>query len=114
VDWNRESIKRLYGEVGARVRGARKQHGWTQDELAHAVGLTRSSVANIEAGRQHALAHVVMLIARALDTPVEELLPSGRELDKLAMVQTPVFDLDGQPDSTQDFVTSAIRRAAGG
>jgi transcriptional regulator with XRE-family HTH domain len=114
VDWSKDSIDRLYADIGIRVRGARTQHGWTQEELAHAVGLTRSSVANLEAGRQRTLAHVMVLIAQALGIPVETLLPSGQELDKIADVQAPALDLDGQPDSTQDFVTSVMRRATGG
>lgn len=113
MNWNEESIKRLYVEVGARIRSTRKQHGWSQDELAHSVRLTRSSIANIEAGRQRAPAHVVVLIAHALDVSVETLLPSGPELDSLATFQAPTLDLEGQPASTHDFVTTTIRRATG-
>lgn len=113
MDWNEESIKRLYGEIGARIRSARKQRGWSQVDLADAVGLTRSSIANIEAGRQRAPAHIVVLIAHTLDVSVEALLPSGSELDSLAIFQAPALDLEGQPASTHDFVTTAIRRATG-
>jgi transcriptional regulator with XRE-family HTH domain len=114
VDWSEDSIKRLYAEIGARVRSARKQHGWNQVDLAHAVGLTRSSIANIEAGRQRALVHVVVLAAHALGVPVETLLPLGSELDNTAILRAPALDLEGQSNSTHDFVTTAIRRATGG
>jgi len=113
VDWSESSIKRLYAEIGIRIRSARKQGGWSQDDLGAAVGLTRSSIANIEAGRQRAPAHIVVLIAHTLGVPVETLLPSGAELDSLATFQAPALDLKGQPDSTHDFVTTAIRRATG-
>lgn len=101
-------------EIGSRVRQARKRQGWSQLDLAQAVDLTRSSVANLEAGRQRPPVHVALLIAQALDVPVEELLPSGADLDKFVRVQNPAIDLDGQPAATHEFVTSAIRRATGG
>jgi transcriptional regulator with XRE-family HTH domain len=109
-----DAIKALYAEIGARVRRARKQRGWSQADLAHAVNLTRSSIANLEAGRQRSLIHVALLIAQALDVPVDALLPSGPELDKLVRLQSPAVNLDGQSISTHEFVTTAIRRATGG
>lgn len=109
-----EALKALYTEIGARVRHARKRHGWSQLDLARAVDLTRSSVANLEAGRQRPPVHVALLIAHALDVPVEDLLPSGPDLDRFVKVQSPDIDLDGQPAATHEFVTAAIRRATGG
>jgi transcriptional regulator with XRE-family HTH domain len=109
-----DAIKALYVEIGARVRGARKQRGWSQADLAHAVNLTRSSIANLEAGRQRSLIHVALLIAQALGVPVDTLLPSGPELDKLVRLQSPAVDLDGQSISAHEFVTTVIRRATGG
>lgn len=44
--------KLLYRQVGARIEQIRSTLGITQDELAKKVGLTRTSVTNIEAGRQ--------------------------------------------------------------
>jgi transcriptional regulator with XRE-family HTH domain len=115
VDWNEEATRRLYAEIGTRIRRARKQHGWNQVDLARAVDLTRSSIANIEAGRQRALTHVVVLIAQALSVPVETLLPSAHDLDKIAAIQPPsIGELEGQSETTHDFVTTALRRVAGG
>lgn len=42
---------------GASVRDARKSRGFRQEDLAERTGLTRSSVANIESGRQHTSAY---------------------------------------------------------
>ena len=109
-----ESLKALYTEIGAQVRRARKRQGWSQLDLARAVDLTRSSVANLEAGRQRPPVHVALLIAHALDVPVNDLLPSGPDLDRFVKVQSPDIDLDGQPEATHEFVTAAIRRATGG
>jgi transcriptional regulator with XRE-family HTH domain len=109
-----EAIRALYAEIGSRVRRVRKRQGLSQVDLAHAVNLTRSSIANLEAGRQRPPVHVALLIAQALDVPVDVLLPSGEELDKFVRVPAPVVDLDGQSDSAHEFVTTVIRRATGG
>lgn len=37
-------------EIARRVRAARTAHGWSQGELADAAGVSRPSVARIEAG----------------------------------------------------------------
>lgn len=114
MTWSDEAIKRLYVEIGSRVRRARRKRGLNQIDLASATNLTRSSIANLEAGRQRPPLHVAVLIAQVLDVPVDALLPSGEELDELGMVQTPEIDLEGQSPSAHDFVTAALRRATGG
>jgi transcriptional regulator with XRE-family HTH domain len=75
--WGEEALQELYAGIGARVQHARRQRAWTQSQLAAAVGLTRASIANLEAGRQRPPVHVAVLIARALGVPAEELLPSS-------------------------------------
>jgi transcriptional regulator with XRE-family HTH domain len=78
-----EAAGALCAETGARVQHARKRQGWTQLDLARAVGMTRSSIANLETGRQRPPVHIVLLIARVLDVPVTDLLPSGRDPSKI-------------------------------
>lgn len=115
MDWSDEAIKQLYTDIGARIRSARKLRGSTQSDLASAVKLKRSSVANMEAGRQHMLVHTLVLVAQSLDVPLEDLLPSTSELEKLARAPDSVLtELEGQPEATHDFVTAALRRATGG
>jgi transcriptional regulator with XRE-family HTH domain len=55
-----------YVQLGARIRDARKAAELTQTELAAEVGLERSSIANMEAGRQQPSADRVMAIGMAL------------------------------------------------
>lgn len=52
-------------EYGARVKAARIAAGLTQTELSTLLALERSSVANIEAGRQQQTAEQVILTANA-------------------------------------------------
>lgn len=50
-------------ELGARIAEARNAAGLSQSDLSTRMGLTRSSVANTEAGRQKMRAEQVMAIA---------------------------------------------------
>ncbi|MGW0904969.1 helix-turn-helix domain-containing protein [Streptomyces sp. NPDC002853] len=68
-------INDLYSEVGQRITGARKARGYTQADLGRTVGLSRSSIANVESAVQRAPFHILLGIAQALDVdPVGLLL----------------------------------------
>lgn len=69
----------VYAPLGKRVRLLRERASLTQDELARGVGLTRTSVTNIEGGRQKVLLHTLYDIAEALGVPPEALLPTVSE-----------------------------------
>jgi transcriptional regulator with XRE-family HTH domain len=47
----------------------------SQSALAGRIGFTRSSVANLEAGRQRIALHLLVLLARALDCEPATLIP---------------------------------------
>jgi len=68
---------RIYSLFGSRVAALRHERGLKQAELAQRIGLSRSSVANIEAGRQKVLLHQISDIAQALDlSDVRSLMPA--------------------------------------
>jgi transcriptional regulator with XRE-family HTH domain len=60
--------------VGQRILDARTEGGLTQQQLADQVGLTRSSIANIEAGRQSFDALQLAQFARALRVTLDALI----------------------------------------
>jgi transcriptional regulator with XRE-family HTH domain len=60
--------------LGERVRLARQNADLLQGELGRRVGLSRSSVANIEAGRQDTTVTVLARIAEALGRTVGQLV----------------------------------------
>jgi DNA-binding XRE family transcriptional regulator len=63
-------IEVIYKQLGLRIRTVRETLGWTQLDLAKHIGLTRTSVVNIEQGRQRILLHDLETIAKAfLMTP---------------------------------------------
>ena len=72
-------IEPLYREIGLRIAHARGRAGTTQQHLANAVGLTRTSVANIEAGRQRVMVHQLVAMASALGVRVCNIIPGSAE-----------------------------------
>lgn len=70
-----DKILRLIGE---RVRSFRTAAGMTQDDLADMIGYTRSSIANVEAGRQDLTATRIHAIAEALYVSPADLLCEPR------------------------------------
>ena len=71
--------KNFYKRLGQRIREARTRSGLTQQELAAKVDLTRTSVTNIELGRQKLLVHALVEIAAALQVAPDKLLPAAAE-----------------------------------
>jgi len=65
----------LYSEIGRRIKAEREALGFHQHDLAQEIGMTRTSLTNIEAGRQRLPIHVLYAIATALGIPVSDLLP---------------------------------------
>ena len=65
----------LYVAFGERLRELRSTKDLTQAALGRRVGLTRTSITNIEAGRQHISLGVLYRLADALGEPAGALLP---------------------------------------
>ncbi len=59
--------------LGNSVRDLRRNLGITQEDLGKRVDLTRQSIIAIEKGRFTPSIHTVLMLARALKTPVDEL-----------------------------------------
>jgi DNA-binding XRE family transcriptional regulator len=74
--------------LGAIVRESRREHGITQGAMAETLGLSRSSIANMEAGRQHPNAFTVARLVAILDLQIPGYMPApevvGRLLHELA------------------------------
>ena len=66
--------KNYYVALGRQVAKAREGK-MTQDTLAQKLSLTRTSIINIEKGRQQVLVHTLADIANALGVSVAELMP---------------------------------------
>jgi transcriptional regulator with XRE-family HTH domain len=66
----------IYAELGAIIRARRESTGMSQDVLASKVGLSRTSITNIERGRQSVLVHQLVSFAAALGVEPAELIPT--------------------------------------
>lgn len=56
----------FYAALGANIRKRREKLGLTQDQLAGEIGLSRTSIVNIEAGRQGIAVHQFVDISESL------------------------------------------------
>lgn len=62
------------------MKQLRNEENLTQKDLANSIGVSRTSIVNIEGGNQHAPLHVLWDIAETLDGELESLIPSKREI----------------------------------
>jgi transcriptional regulator with XRE-family HTH domain len=98
----------FYRHVGAQVRSARIAAGVSQAAVAARVGLTRSSVANLEAGRQHISLYHFSLITRALNAEFGDLLPTHSAQPNANILTDLCDELADSPDTAKEFVRGAI------
>jgi transcriptional regulator with XRE-family HTH domain len=87
VQVNDSKLHRLIGET---LRDRRKQTGMTQTDLASKVGLLRTSITNIEAGRQKPPIQVLYNICLVLGIEAREILPTNAEALQGEMVEVEV------------------------
>lgn len=103
-------MRRFYEEVGRRLRQARTEADLTQQQLAAKVGLSRASVANIEAGRQPFLLHSLNAFAAALEVKPCALLPDNGA--KAAEIDLPVEkELQDLSEAEQRWVRRVLTPA---
>jgi transcriptional regulator with XRE-family HTH domain len=73
--------KSIYGQIGTRIAEARRlrQPLFRQEQLAEAVGLSRTALVNIEKGRHRIQIDTLYAIAHALGIKLADLLPPPAE-----------------------------------
>lgn len=73
----KESSQRIafYQQLGENIRKCRNHRGLSQERLANLVGLTRTSLTNIEKGRQHPPLHTLCEIIVQLKVDFVDLIP---------------------------------------
>lgn len=101
----------LYTEFGKILKQKRSQVNLTQEDLAARIKLGRTSVTNIEKGRQQVSLEVLYDLARALGVEPKDLLPDNTPLGSLSPVmesEVSEFDPEIQPD-IRKFLYSSVR-----
>jgi transcriptional regulator with XRE-family HTH domain len=94
------AIKAFYADFGQRLRQARGNT--SQQQLGTRVGLSRGSISNIEAGRQHIPLHLLPRLARAVGVaPADLIAPDeiGHDVDVTGLA----------PDEARFVATVAAR-----
>ncbi len=82
--------EKFYKLLGELINQKRRTANKSQDELAKLVGLFRTSITNIEAGRQKIRLYTLYQIAAALEIPINNLLPDveGGPEDLLSLLNS--------------------------
>lgn len=112
----------FYRALGGALRKARVAKGIKQGPLAGAVGLSRTSITNIERGRQPIEVEVLVRLAMTLGTSVTDLIPmrevteralprKARHLDpqKRAWVRRIISPVDGGGEGEKNGSTIRAR-----
>lgn len=76
-------------DVRSRLRWLRGSLGWSQQELAHRVGISRAEVSGIETGRLKPSVAVALALARTFDCRVEEIFTLSEPVDPTPRWVTP-------------------------
>lgn len=99
----------FYKQVGLRIREARKERGLSQDVLAKSVGLNRTSLSNVEKGRQKLLLHTFFGIAGRLGAEPNSLLPERTDSGKTV----PEKHLAALANQERAFIEAALNQRKG-
>jgi transcriptional regulator with XRE-family HTH domain len=95
----------LRREFGALIRQLRRKVGMTQDAVAEGSGLSRTSVVNIESGRQGVSLETLYRLAEALACDATALLPA------LPRAQMPRIAIGDDSEESKQAVMRVLQRA---
>jgi transcriptional regulator with XRE-family HTH domain len=102
----------LYKEFGKKFRKARGEADLTQAQVAKRVGLSRTSVTNIERGTQHISLHQLFLLASAVGSEPADLLPdSVLALEEL--LSPDALEVLANDEEGRDFAVRVLSKSAG-
>ncbi len=105
----------LYERIGSGIRTRRLGLGLTQGQLAEAAGVLRSSVANVETGKQRSPLHLVYRLCVALDLDVRQILPDTREVTRGGRVEVDTrYAVVEMPSAGAEFLRELRGRGASG
>lgn len=100
---------KFYLELGRRVRNARLHFNLTQEQLANLLSLSRTSITNIEKGKQKILAHTLVDLVEKLRVPIDELIPLRIQMSENEKLNN-LLDRDSSP-AQRIFFEAAMSKA---
>ena len=100
----KDSVNPIYVEIGKQIFEARDRKGMTQEQLAEKISLKRTSITNIEKGKQQLLVHTLVNIAKELEVEVSSLIPKVSEKESIQIKS------DKYPKKSLNWVKSALNQ----
>lgn len=99
-----------------RIKELRKQHGWTQDELAELVGCSKSHVSEMEAGKKKPSNPMMVALAEAFRVPITSLFDGADEAKEAALAQFERLSPKAQEQALayMQFLLSQDQSSSGG
>jgi transcriptional regulator with XRE-family HTH domain len=83
----------LYEILGERIKNKREELDLNQNDLSEKINIGRTSISNIEKGRQQPPLHILYEICNALDVDIHTILPTFSEIqDKLNIEKPDVYE----------------------
>ncbi len=73
----------LYERIGKEIKHFREQLNLTQSDLAERIGVTRTSISNLESGRQRVPIDTLFAICEVLRIEPRDILPTIEEARKM-------------------------------
>src|SRR5437868_7198023 len=109
-------ITALYVRFGELFRKHREAKPLTQEQVSKMVGLSRTSIANIEAGRQKILLHQLLDLAAAVEIHPSALIPeetaiSDPEIERVLATLRPRLKDPGEVEWIKKVVRPASRNS---
>lgn len=102
----------LYQKLGQHLRQKREAANLTQGHLAEGVGVLRTSITNIEAGRQKAPLHLIYELCGVLRVDIKDVLPT---LSDLAETQNSTIEIGGRlknvPPRSAELIDELLHNA---
>jgi transcriptional regulator with XRE-family HTH domain len=107
-------IEELYQQFGQRLKRFRCAAKLTQAQVAVQVGLTRTSITNIEHGRQHVMLHQLVLLATAVKvSPMQLLTDQETTLEELVSARTLATLRKDNPEEDLVVLAQALNSSVG-
>lgn len=73
------AVNRLMKVDGMRLRQLRREHAWSQRDLARESGVSQDAIARLELGQREAQPRTLRRLAAALDVEPRELLKGSKD-----------------------------------
>lgn len=103
----------LYAALGQAIRVRRERLGLSQSALAEHTDMARTTITNIEAGRQNLMMHQFIDIARALRAQPTELLDAVNEVAEERVTSKENDSIDAHVEQLLSKLTVTVRANRG-